>query len=104
MRATLIFLAAAAGTYLIRISGIVLLGGRRTLPPRVMHALSLIAPAAMAAIIANSLLLDHGEWRAFGAWHIAGAVAIGFALWRRNTGWPMLAGAVVFAGLLVAGF
>lgn len=100
MRATIIFLAAAAGTYLIRISGIALLGGDRELHPRVRHALSLIAPAAMAAIIANALLLDRGEWRGFGPWHIAGLVAVAVAVWRRSTGWSMLAGAVVFAALI----
>ena len=103
MKFALIFLAAAIGTYLIRISGVAFLGGRQ-LPPRVMRSLKLIAPAAMAAIIANSLLLDAGQWRAPGAWHLAGAVAIAVAIWRRSTGLSMAAGAVVFAALLALGW
>lgn len=103
MKALIVFLAAAAGTYAIRVSGIVFLGGGRVLPPRVRRALRLVAPAAMGAIIANSLLLNDGAWRPFGAWHLAAAAAIGVAVWRRNTGLTMAAGAVVFAALLIAG-
>ena len=103
MRALLIFLAAAVGTYAIRISGLVLLGPGRRLPDRVERSLRLVGPAAMAAIIANALLLDHGEWRAFGAWHLAALVAVGVALWRRSSGWSMALGAAAFAVLLVAG-
>jgi branched-subunit amino acid transport protein len=60
----------------------------------------MVGPAAMGAIIVNALFLDHGEWREFGAWHIAAAVAVIVALWRRSEGWSMLAGAVVFAVLI----
>ncbi len=107
MRIFLIFLIAAIGTYLIRISGIVLLGGKKDLSPRVKRSLGLVAPAAMGAIIANALLFDSSgaglEWRAFGAWHVAALVAVVVAVWRRSMGWTLLVGAVVFAGLLVAG-
>ncbi|MDE0571874.1 AzlD domain-containing protein [Demequina sp. B12] len=103
MTAFIVFTVAAAGTYLIRLSGIALLGGDRELSPRVRKALSLVAPAAMAAIIANSLFLDGGQWRAFGAWHLAAAVAVGVALWKRSMGWTLSAGAAVFAALLLAG-
>lgn len=103
MTVFLIFLLAGVGTYLIRISGIVLLGDRRDLPPRVTKALSLVAPAAMAAIIANALLLEGQEWRGFGAWHLAGVVAIALAVWKRSMGWAFVGGTVVFAGLLLAG-
>ena len=102
MNVFLIFLAAGIGTYLIRLSGVMLLRDRE-LPPRVSTALSLVGPAAMAAIIANSLLLDQGAWRGFGAWHLAALVAIGVALWRRTSGVAMAAGAVAFAALLAAG-
>lgn len=103
MTVFLIFLAAAVGTYLIRVSGIALLSDPEKLPPRLRRALALVAPTALGAIIVNSLFLDEGRWRAFGAWHVAAAVAIGVALWRRSAGWAMLAGAVAFALLLVAG-
>ena len=102
MTVLLIFIAAGIGTYLIRLSGVMLLRDRE-LPPRVARALSLVGPAAMAAIVANALLLDHGQWRSFGAWHLAALVAIGVALWRRTSGVAMAAGAVAFAALLLAG-
>lgn len=103
MTVFLIFLAAAVGTYLIRVSGIALLSDPEKLPPRLRRALALVAPTALGAIIVNSLFLDEGQWRAFGAWHLGAAVAIGVALWRRSAGWAMTAGAVAFALLLVAG-
>ncbi|MDN4476412.1 AzlD domain-containing protein [Demequina sp. SYSU T00192] len=103
MRTFLIFLAAAIGTYAIRVSGIVMFGGERRLPERVERSLRLVGPAALAAIVANSLLLDEGEWRPFGAWHLAAIVAVGVALWKRSSGWTMAAGAAAFAALLLAG-
>ncbi len=103
MTTFLIFTAAAVGTYLIRISGIVIFGRERDIPPRIERALQLVGPAAMAAIIANSLLLDEGAWRSFGAWHLAAIVAVAVALWRRSSGVTMAAGAVAFAALLLAG-
>ncbi|MCR6711931.1 MAG: AzlD domain-containing protein [Demequina sp.] len=100
MNIWLIFLIAAIGTYLIRISGVVLLKDEERIPTPVRRALRMVGPAAMGAIIVNALFLDHGEWREFGAWHIAAAVAVIVALWRRSEGWSMLAGAVVFAVLI----
>jgi len=99
----LIFLCAAIGTYLIRISGVVLLRDPEKIPVPVRRALTMVGPAALGAIIVNSLFLDQHEWRALGPWHIAAAVAIGVALWRRSQGWSMLAGAVVFAALIASG-
>lgn len=103
MTVFLIFLAAAVGTYLIRVSGIALLSDPEKLPPRLRRALGLVAPTALGAIIVNSLFLDAGQWRAFGAWHLAAAVAIAAALWRRSAGWAMASGAGAFALLLWAG-
>ena len=99
----LIFLFAAIGTYLIRLSGVMLLKDEERIPVPVRRALRMVGPAAMGAIIVNSLFLDHQEWREFGPWHIAAAVAIGVALWRRSQGWSMLAGALAFAVLIAAG-
>ncbi|WP_062210947.1 AzlD domain-containing protein [Demequina oxidasica] len=99
----LAFLLAGIGTYLIRLSGIMLLGGERELPEAVTKTLRLIAPAALAAIIANSLLLDGGQWREFGAWQIAALVAVGVALWKRSMGWTLVAGAGAFAVLILVG-
>lgn len=99
----LIFLFAGIGTYLIRISGVILLKDEERIPVPMRRALRMVGPAAMGAIIVNALFLDHGEWRALGAWHIAAAVAIGVALWRRSQGWSMVAGALAFAVLIAAG-
>jgi branched-subunit amino acid transport protein len=99
----IIIIAAGVGTYLIRLSGVLLLKDEERIPLPVRRALRMVGPAAMGAIIASALFLDHGEWRAFGAWHLAALVAVGVALWRRSMGWSMLAGAVTFAVLLAAG-
>jgi branched-subunit amino acid transport protein len=99
----IIIIAAGLGTYLIRLSGVLLLKDEERIPLPVRRALRMVGPAAMGAIIASALFLDHGEWRAFGAWHLAALVAIGVALWKRSMGWSMLAGAVTFAVLLAAG-
>ncbi len=101
--AFIVFTVAAVGTYLIRVSGILLLGGDRELSPRMSKMLSLVAPAALGAIVANALFLDEGAWRPFGAWHIAATVAVGVALWKRSMGWTLLAGVIAFAALLLAG-
>ncbi len=103
MTVFLIFLAAAIGTYLIRVSGIALLSDPEKLHPRLRRALALVAPTALGAIVVNSLFLDAGQWRAFGAWHLGAAVAIGVALWKRSSGWAMASGALAFAVLLAAG-
>ena len=101
--AVIVFTAAAVGTYLIRLSGILLLGGDRELSPRLRKMLSLVAPAALGAIVANALFLEGTQWREFGAWHLAALVAAGVALWKRSMGWTLLAGVVAFAALLLAG-
>ncbi len=103
MNIWLIFILAGLGTYLIRISGVVLLGDPERIPVPVQRALKMVAPAAMGAIIANALFLDQGQWREFGAWHLAAVVAIGVAVWRHSQGWSMLAGALAFAVLLATG-
>lgn len=99
----IIIIAAGVGTYLIRLSGVLLLKDEERIPLPVRRALRMVGPAAMGAIIASALFLDHSEWRAFGAWHLAALVAVGVALWKRSMGWSMLAGAVTFAVLLAAG-
>lgn len=98
-----IFVAVAVGTYAIRISGIALLSNPDKLSPRIKRALSLVAPTAMGALIVNAVFLDHGQWRGFGAWHLAAAVTVAIAIWKRSPGWSMTAGAVAFAALLVIG-
>ena len=97
------FVLAGIGTYLIRASGVVLLRNPDRIPPLVQRGLRMIGPAAMGAIIGTSLLLDDGQWRAFGAWHIAAVVAVAVAAWKRSMGWAIVAGASAFAVLLLLG-
>jgi len=103
MKIWLIVILAGVGTYLIRASGLLFFRDEEKIPPIVRRALRMIGPAAMGAIIGNALFLDDGGWRAFGAWHIAALVALGFAVWRRNLALTMLAGAGAFAVLLLWG-
>lgn len=102
MTAWIVFALAAIGTYLIRISGLVIFSDPERIPAPVQRSLKMLGPAAMGAIIANALFLDGEQWRAFGAWHIGAAVAVGVAIWRRSQGWAMLAGAVTFATLIAS--
>src|SRR6187399_257788 len=94
MNPWLIFIFAAIGTYLIRLSGVLLHRDEERIPIPVRRALRMVGPAAMGAIIVSSLFLDHGEWRSLGAWHLAALVAVGVAVWKRSSGWAMAAGAL----------
>ncbi|HEY6531877.1 MAG TPA: AzlD domain-containing protein [Acidimicrobiales bacterium] len=59
MTAWAVLFAAAAATYLLRISMVVALAGR-SVPARVERRLSVMGPAVLAAIVANSLFVHHG--------------------------------------------
>ena len=91
------FVLAGIGTYFIRLSGIALLRDPERLPPAVRRALRMIAPAAMGAIIANSLFIDGDGWRAPGAWYVAAVAGAAMALWRRSMAWSLVVGLAVFA-------
>jgi len=99
----LVFALAAVGTYAIRLSGIAILGDEERVPPLVRRALRMIGPAAMGAIVGNSLVLEDGAWRPLGAWHLAALAALAVGVWRRSLGWTMLAGAGAFTVLLALG-
>lgn len=103
MTVLLIFLGAALGTYLIRISGIVLLSDPDKIPPRLRRALGLVGPTALGAIIVNALFLDEGAWREFGAWHIAAVIAAAAAWWTKSAGWTLIIGGGAFVALLLIG-
>jgi len=81
----------AVGTLGLRASMVTLLADR-TIPPRVEQALSLVAPAVLAGLVAQTLFLDHGEFRPFGTWYVAGAIAAAVAWRTRSFGWTLLAG------------
>ncbi len=83
----------AAGTLAMRASMVTLLADV-TIPTRVEQALSLVAPAVLAGLVAQTLFLDHGEFRPFGTWYLAAAVAALVAWRTRSFGWTLLAGMV----------
>jgi branched-subunit amino acid transport protein len=87
-------LLTGIGTYLLRVSAIAVVGEGRQIPPRVEQALRLVAPAVLAALVANSLLLDGDGLRPLGAWHGAGIIAALVAIRFRSAAWTLLAGMV----------
>ena len=98
----LMVLVTGIGTYLLRLSAIAVVGADRRIPPRVEQALRLVAPAVLAALVANSLLLEGDSWRPLGAWHGAALVAALVAVRFRSAAWTLLAGMVavwVFSAL-----
>ena len=103
MTPLVMFAIAGVGIYLIRISGVVLLAGDRELPLGAAKALRLVAPAAITAVVASAVLLDHGSVRVFSAWHAAALIAIGVALWKRNIALTIAVGALAFALFKIAG-
>jgi branched-subunit amino acid transport protein len=73
-------LVLAAGTYLLRLSGLVL-RDRLSLPARVERYVDLGATALLVALVATAALLDGG---AFAGWARPAGVAVGaLAAWRR---------------------
>lgn len=101
MTAFWLFVAAGVGTLAIRMSGIAWLGRGRELSPGVSRTLQMVAPAALAAIVANSLLLDHGSIRAFGIWHVAAGIAALAVFLKRDTNVILGVGIAAFAVLLL---
>jgi len=95
-------LAVAVGTFLIRASMIAALG-RVTLGDRTMRALGLIAPGVLAALVAQTLLLEEQTIRSFDQWHLAAFAAAGVALWTRSIGWTLGAGMAALWVLLLVG-
>ncbi len=68
-------LLAGLGTYLFRISFIAAAGRFERIPARVEIMLTMIPPAVLAAIAAESLLFEDDSLRGFDEWHIAIAIA-----------------------------
>jgi branched-subunit amino acid transport protein len=73
-------LALAAGTYLLRITG-VLLRGRVAMPDRVQRHLDLAATALLVALAATAALMQDGG---FAGWARPAGVLVGVLLaWRK---------------------
>ena len=76
----LALLALAAGSYLFKVAGLVIVGGR-PLPPRLQAGLALIPAALLSALIAtNTLAL--GQHLVIDA-RLPGVLAATFAAWRK---------------------
>lgn len=76
-------LIVGLGTFLMRASVVTALAGV-TIPDRVERTLRLVAPAVLAAIVAQSLFLESGNARALSSWH-AGALVAAVAVWRTTS-------------------
>ncbi len=97
------FLLVGIGTYLIRLSAIALVGQGVTVPPKVARTLRLIAPAVLAAIVANSLVLDHGSLNTRLSWYVGTLVAV-FLVWRtRSAAWAMIVAIITVWAIQAAG-
>ena len=86
-----------------RVLPLFLLKGRE-LSPRVTEALSLIPPAAFAALVANDLLsptmFDAGLWPA-AAPLVAAAIVVVVARFSKSLLWSAVAGVAAYAVLLM---
>ncbi|MGI9603734.1 MAG: AzlD domain-containing protein [Acidimicrobiales bacterium] len=100
MSPLLMFAIAGMGTYLIRVSAIALVGRGIVISPGVEATLRLIAPAVLAAIVADTLVLDGEGLNSRWEWYLAAALA-GFVSWRwRSAGATMAVGMLALWGLL----
>ncbi len=82
MNAWLVISIIAAGTYLMRASMFVVFGGR-DLPAWVNRPMTLVAPAAVAALVSSTLTVDAGAVSMPAAAELLAVVA-GFAAVRRS--------------------
>jgi branched-subunit amino acid transport protein len=89
------FVLAGIGTYLIRVSAIAMVGQGMAIPPAVERTLRLIAPAVLAAIIANGLILDHGQINSRVSWYVGTLVAVFVVRRFRSAAWAMAAAMLV---------
>ena len=79
--ATTTLLVLAAGTYLLKAAGPLVLGGDRELPP-VAQRLALLLPAPLlAALVVSSTLVADRQWIVDA--RLAGLVVAAIGLWRR---------------------
>ncbi|MEZ5287840.1 MAG: AzlD domain-containing protein [Vicinamibacterales bacterium] len=99
MRLWGLFVTAGVGTYLIRASAILAVGHGLVIPAGLERTLRLIAPAVLAAISANGLLLDQGAFNTRASWYAGAALAIWIVARWRSASWGM-AGAMALVWLL----
>ncbi|MEZ5167583.1 MAG: AzlD domain-containing protein [Acidimicrobiales bacterium] len=94
---------AGIGTYLFRVCFIAWADRFERIPPRVETMLSMIPPAVLAAITANSLFFHDGAVQGLDEWHIAVAVTA-FVAWRtKSVAWCLVVGMPLVWGLAALG-
>ena len=96
-------LLAGLGTYLFRVSFIAFAGRFETIPRRAETMLTMIPPAVLAAIAAESLLYDGDSLRGFDEWHVAIAVAAVVSLKTKSVALCLAVGMPVVWGLAALG-
>jgi branched-subunit amino acid transport protein len=84
------FLLAGIGTYAIRLSAIALVGYGLAIPHRVERTLRLIAPAVLAAIITNGLVLHQGQLNRRVSWYAGTVLAVWVVFRFRSAAWAMV--------------
>lgn len=87
-------LIVGIGTYLLRVSVVALVSATGAIPQRVERSLRLVAPAVLAALVADTLLLAGDGVRDLGSWHVAAALALAVAIWTRSAIWTIAAGMI----------
>lgn len=83
----------AVGTLLMRASLVALLGDV-TIPTRIGSALRLVAPAVLAGLVAQTLVLDDGAIRGSATWYLAALLAALVAWRTRSVGLTLALGMV----------
>lgn len=96
-------LVAGFGTYLFRVSFVAFAHRFDRIPRRVEVLLSMIPPAVLAAIAADSLFFEGDDLRGPDEWHVAIVVAGLVALRTRNVALCLAVGMPVLWGLAALG-
>jgi branched-subunit amino acid transport protein len=103
-RTTIAWIAIAAvglGTYLVRASFLAVAHRVAEIPARWRTPLRLIPPAVLAALVAPAVLRPDGVVVLLGPRAIAGAIALGVAVWTRSVLATILVGLAAAVGLEV---
>jgi branched-subunit amino acid transport protein len=104
MNAAVQIFAVGLGTYLIRVSAIALAGRFPEPSDSTRATMRLIAPAVLAAIVADRLFLDSGTVTVNSSWWIAAVVAAAVARRWRSAGITMAVGMAAVWTLDAVGF